>query len=63
MEAQPESILFTQVTPFAMSDDEPLPDLEPTEAALCDRFGIGLDEYRRIKRSAEGSYPHIGRRA
>jgi hypothetical protein len=63
VEAQPESILFTQVTPFAMSDDEPLPELEPTEAALCERFGIGLDEYRRIKRSAQGNHRQIGRRA
>ena len=63
VEAQPESILFTQVTPFAMSDDEPLPELEPTEAALCERFGIGVDEYRRIKRAAQDNYQHTGRRA
>lgn len=63
VEAQPQSIFFTQVTPFAMSDDEALPELEPTEAALCERFGIGMDEYRRIKRSTEDNYQHTGRRA
>lgn len=63
VEAQPESILFTQVTPFAMSEEEPLPELEPTEAALCERFGIGLDEYRRIKHSAQGNHRYTGRRA
>ena len=58
VEAQPDSILFTQVTPFVLSEDDPLPELEPTEAALCERFGIPRDEYRRIKRGPARKNSH-----
>lgn len=48
MDCQPAGLLLRELVPFA-GEGEALPELDTEEMAFCERLGIGVEEYRRMK--------------
>ncbi len=49
LDDQPAGLLLREVVPFHGESLDGLPELDASEASFCDRSGIPLDEYRRMK--------------